>query len=229
MQNKMSLINFNAGTGLSVLENLLIQELKWLLKIEKSPQVLFIPDAYDGAYYNSYLQEVKEIFSINGGSVTLTTEGDPATMIKAANCIVVGGGSLKKLLEGVNSYKNILKTALKNGIPYLGWNEGAVLPCPYYIFPAVLPLTPVCLGATSPQVHTHYIDSDLNREEIGNFLVNHKNTVPSVKEVICFSDHPGGSGIRLEDDNIALSYGNGSGSGPNLRFALDQSGHLITL
>lgn len=229
MRNRMSLFNFSVSTGVSVFKELIQSEMLWLFKNVLPKEVLFIPDAYVGLYYNSYLQEVKGIFSSFNVGMSLISDGNPAKLITNAQCIIAGGGSLEQLLEGVNSYKNYLKDALASGKPYLGWNEGAVLPCPYYVVPAVLPMTPSCLGATPVQTYTHYVDSDLNRQEIKNFLVNHKNDVPGVSQVVCFADHPGGSGIRLEDDIIALSYGDGPGSAPNIRFALGSSNQLITL
>jgi hypothetical protein len=228
MQKRLSLFNFSESTDVNVFGGFIKSEMIWLFDKALPAQVLFIPDAYDGAYYNSYLQEVKGIFSSFNVGVNLISDGNPAKMIGGAQCIVVGGGSLEKLLEGVKGYKNYLKEALAKGIPYLGWNEGAVLPCPYYVVPAVLPVTPSCLGSTLVQTYTHYVDSDLNRLEIKNFLVNHKNDVPPLKKVVCFKDHPGGSGIRLEDDIIALSYEGGPGSGPNLLFSLGSSNQLIT-
>jgi hypothetical protein len=229
MRNRMSLINFDAGTDLTVYTDLLCTEMTWLFRKKLPAQVLFIPDAYDGAFYNSYVQKVIQIFSSFGVGVKLISEGKPADLIKNSVCIVAGGGNLQKLLEGVNNYKNFLKEALASGKPYLGWNEGAVLPCPYYVVPAVMPLTPACLGGTLTQTYTHYLDSDINRLEIKNFLVNHKNDVTPVGQVVCFADHPGGSGIRLEDDIIALSYEGGSSGNPNLRFALGNVNQLITL
>ena len=229
MQNRMSLINFDAGIDLAVFKDLLKSEMTWLFKDGLPKQVLFIPDAYDGAYYNSYIQKVVQIFASFKVGVNLISDGVPAELIKNSACIVVGGGSLEHLLLGVNGYKNALKSALASGKPYLGWNEGAVLPCPYYVAPAILPLTPTGLGATVAQTYTHFVDNDLNRLEIKNFLVNHKNGVPPVTDVVCFSDHPGGSGIRLEDDIIALSYGGGSTGGLNIRFALGNQNQLITI
>jgi hypothetical protein len=229
MRNRMSLFNFSVSSDVNVFGGFIQSEMMWLFKNVLPKEVLFIPDAYNGVYYNSYIQEVIQIFSSFKVGVKLISDGNPAELIKNSQGIVVGGGSLEQLLAGVNRYKNYLKEALATGKPFLGWNEGAVFPCPYYVVPAVLPVTPSCLGATSTQTYTHFVDSDLNRLEIKNFLVNHKNDVPSVKDVICFSDHPGGSGIRLEDDIIALSYGGGPGSGPNIRFALGSSNELITI
>jgi hypothetical protein len=229
MRNRMSLINFDAGTDLTVYTDLLNTEMTWLFRKKLPAQVLFIPDAYEGVYYNSYLQKVIQIFSSFNVGIKLISDGNPADLIKNSVGIVAGGGSLQKLLEGVNNYKTTLKAALASGKPYLGWNEGAVLPCPYYVVPAVLPLTPTSLGATLTQTYTHFVDTDLNRLEIKNFLVNHKNATPQVNDVVCFVDHPGGSGIRLEDDIIALSYEGGSPGNPNPRFALGNVNQLITL
>ncbi len=221
MQNKMSLINFDVSNDLTVYSGLLNKEMIWLFNNRLPAQVLFIPNAYNGAYYNSYIQKVIQTFASFKVGVKLITDGNPADLIKLSQCIVVGGGSLEKLLEGVNNYKQNLKVAISGRKPFLGWNEGAVLPCPAYVVPAVLPVSPKCLGATLSQIYAHYVDSDLNRMEIRNFLLNHQNDVPPIAKVICLPDRPGGSGIRLEDDVIALDYAGDSPVDPTIQFTLE--------
>jgi peptidase E len=227
MQNRMSLINFNASNDLGVYTNLIYAEMMWLFKRKLPSQILFIPHAYDGNYYNSYIQSVIQVFGSFNVGVQLITDGKPPELIKGAAGIVAGGGSLEKLLQGVNSYKTYLIAALSNRRPYLGWNEGAVLPSPAYVVPAVLPVNPKCLGVTRYQFYAHYVDTDLNRFEIRNFLLNHKSDNPPVTQVICLPDEPGGSGMRLEDDVIGLDFAGGTPVDPSLKFSLNALDQLM--
>jgi hypothetical protein len=224
----MSLLDFDACNDLSVFTDLFIPELKYLCDKALPKEVLFIPYGYEGDYYSSYIQEVIKVFKSFNVGVKIITDGDPAALIKAAQCIVVGGGSLEKILEGVAGYKSYLCTALMNGKPYLGWNEGAVLPSPSYLVPALLPTYQKGLAVTSLQIYAHYIDSDLTRFDIKNFLLNHKNDTPPIRKVFCLSDRPGGSGIRLEDDVIGVNFAGGTVENPGLQFILDSAGRLIS-
>jgi len=159
----------------------------------------------------------------------ITDVADPVKAINLADGIVVGGGgSLEKLLEGIERYKKELWNALINKKPYLGWNEGAVLPSPSYVEPAVLATGSKCLGATLLQLYPRYVDSDLNRYEIKNFLLNHKNDIPPIKKVMCLASQPGGGGVRLEDDIISIDYAGGSQVIENTLFGLSGA-QLVTL
>ena len=227
MSRKMSLISFDASNDLSVFADLLFSEMNFLFSEMLPQKVLFIPYGYDKACYSSYIQQVIKVFGSFNVGVKIITDGNPTDMIKEAPCIVVGGGSLEKILEGVASYASFLAVALKNGKPFLGWNEGAVLPCPAYLLPALLPIYPKCLGVTPLQIYPLYCDSDVNRFDIKNFLINHKNDVPPITSVVCLSGGPGGSGIRLEDDIIKVNFAGGSPANPNLQFTLGPGDHLI--
>jgi hypothetical protein len=228
MQNKLSLWSLDTNNDLRMFSGLIHSEMMWLFSKQLPKEILFIPHAFDGEYYNSYIQSVKEVFASFGVGVILITDGDPVALLKASKGIVIGGGgSLEKLMEGIEHYSNELKMALSGKKPYLGWNEGAVLPSPYYIVPSLLATGPKCLGATLYQLYPEYVDSDPNRFEIKNFLLNHLGDATAIKKVKCLSSQPGGGGVRLEDDVIALDFAGGSPAIPNPLFTLNASGQLV--
>jgi hypothetical protein len=201
---RLSLTDFDSNENLHLYNELLTTEIKWLFKGKYPADVLFIPYAYDGAYYNTYIKKVRDLFKVFGITVRLMTEGDPAELIRTANGIVIGGGDLAKLLTGIVNYLDLLKARIQSGVPYLGWNEGSVAASPYYLVPPIIPASSRCIGAINKQIYCHYVDTTENRIEIGNFLSNHEGEQPPVTEVVCLKIKPGGSGIRLEDVGSGL-------------------------
>jgi hypothetical protein len=228
MQNRLSLWSLDIEDDLGVYAGLIKSEMMWLFNSKLPQDILFIPYAYDGNYYSTYIQNIKHLFATFRVDVKLITDvADPSLAIKAASGIMVGGGgSLEKLLLGIDRYKTDLLKAISSGKPYLGWNEGAVLPSPSYVEPALLATGSKCLGATSIQFYPEYIDSDLKRFDILNFLLNHKIDIPPIKKVKCLSSQPGGGGVRLEDDIISIDFAGGSPAVPNILFT-QSSGQLI--
>ena len=230
MRNRMSLTNLDANYQLSVFSGFLQSETNWLFQYLKPPiEVLFIPFAYNGTLYNSYIQEVKSMFLKWGITLKLITEGTPKTLIEEARGFVIGGGDLEHLLTGIYSYMSTLRAALASGKPCLAWNEGSVGVSPSYVTPPMIPVSSKCIAATKYQLYTHYIDNPSNRLEIKNFLLNHKNDVPPILEVGCMIDSAGGSGIRLEDDNVGLVYSEPVPPAPTLRFTLNNIDELKLL
>jgi peptidase E len=227
MKRKLVLANLENNYDILLFSDFLKSQITWLLSGQKISEVLLIPYAYDGQYYNSFIQDIKQLFTFFKMNVKLITEGSPDTLIKEASFIATGGGDLTKLLGGVVNHLGLLKTKLTTGIPYLGWNEGSVVVSPTYIVPAVIPVSPNCIGAISFQIYSHYVDTSINRQEIKNFLLNHKNDTPPITKVYCMTDGPGGSGIRLEDDNEGLVYGPGTSPASTIVFALS-GGNLVT-
>lgn len=225
---KLSLTNFDSNENLSLYEGLLKGEIEWLFNRKYPAEVLFIPHAYDGNYYNTYIQKVRTIFGKLGIQVRLLTQGNPADLIIAASAIVIGGGSLSKLLSGTVSYFDILKAKIQAGTPYLGWNEGSVLVSPYYVVPPLIPVSSTCIGAIQKQIYCHYVDTSANRVEINNFFINHVNDQVPVTEIICLKNKPGGTGIQLEDDGAGLLYNVIPGTDPPTVFAF-KNGNTIEI
>ncbi len=215
---KLSLTDFDSNENILLYEKFLKNEIAWLFNEPYPPEVLFIPHAYNGNFYNTYVQRVRGIFRDLGMNVTLITAGDPVQLIRSAYGIIVGGGDLSRLLTGIAGYLDVLKEKIQSGTPYLGWNEGSVAASPYYVVPSIIPVSPRCIGAIGKQIYCHYVDTTENRIEIENFLINHAGDTPPVTEVVCTKVTPGGSGIRLEDDGSTLLDSCILGTVPPLRF-----------
>lgn len=202
LQNKMSLLNLDIKYDLGNYSGLFSTELKWLFNNSMPKEILFIPGAYNGSDPAAYIQKVKQVFSGINVGVKDITQGDPVKLINAAVCIVAGGGSLEKLLKAVNPYKNELKAALAAKKPFMGWDEGAVLVCPAYVEPDSIPNFPACLIATIHQIYVHFTYTTVTKAKMKSFFNLHTD----IAEIKTFTDKPSGSGIRLEDDNIAIDF-----------------------
>jgi peptidase E len=222
LRNKMSLVNLDTSLDLTAYANLIGIELNWLFKGSALPsQVLFIPDAYNGTNLSQYIQTVRQVFSTLQINVKLISEGDPVQLLSSAACIAVGGGSIEKLLKGVASYKNALKDAIGRKVPFLGWNEGAVLACPGYVVPDPVTGYPDCLASTKFQYFVHFVDNSINRSKMKDFLTRHQGTTPAVSEIYSLVNAPGGTGVRLEDDIIAIDYAGNTPVDPTRKFTLN--------
>ena len=118
-------------------------------------EVLFVTYAFNGLDKDEYVANVRNLFG--AVKVKLITDGDPATLIEGAQALVIGGGSMTKLENGVNA---ALRTAINNkitnsGIPYIGWNEGSVFACPTKI-EDLSSLTSGLISAVPFQIVCHY-------------------------------------------------------------------------
>jgi len=222
LTNRMSLLNLDKGFDLDHYIGIIGTEIKWLFNNSSPKEILFIPHAYDGADLVLYLQQVRKLFAALGISVKNITEGDPLKLIKSAECIVAGGGSLKELLKGIDSYKSVLKAAFQARIPFIGWNEGAVMACPAYVVPDPIYGHPVCLGATINQLFVNFTETTYTREKMKTFLTEHQNSTPPIEQILALKDESGGTGIRLQDDNIGIDeYAGGTTIDPTQKYRLE--------
>lgn len=203
---KMSLINFDSNDNLPLYTKFITEQTGWLYGNKFPSRMLFIPQGYDGMYYNTYIQQVRTIFQNMGIGVQLITDGDPGPLIGDAEGIVVGGGDLDKLLSATVSYLPLLKDKIRQGTPYLGWNEGSVFASPYYVVPPIIPASTVCIEAIHIQMVCHFMDTPANRLEISNFCMNHQQDAIPISEIVCLKDGANGSGIQLEDDGSGMLY-----------------------
>ena len=116
---------------------------------------------------------------------------------------------------------------IKSGTPFIGWNEGSEIASPIP-FGAPIPGIVTGLNLFQHQLICNHVDSSSNRSEIKNFLIDQK---VSIEKVVCMSNSPGGSGIRLEDDGsgMILAPGGGGGAWPPIQvFSLSNGGLLET-
>ncbi len=234
MKQLTVLANLIDGTNFADSSNFMINEIKWLFGLlPKQPrEVLFIPYGYTGSFYHTYFQNIEDLFSQAGCGVISISDGDPIEMIQNANAFAIGGGDIAALLTGLKNLKSNafdpfkeINKKIKSGTPYIGWNEGSEIASPIPFGPPI-PGIASCLNVFQHQLICNYIDSSSNRSEIKNFLIDQ---TPSIEKVVCMSNSPGGSGIRIEDDGSGMILGPGGGGGvwPAIQvFSLSNGGLL---
>lgn len=185
------------------------KELNWVFtKTGSQPsEALFIPYAYKDTNYTQFFNELSAIFSNEGIKLKDISSGNPAVLIPAAKFIVVGGGDIstfmakmKSLITPTFNPFDAIKSRVSNGIPYLGWNQGASVISPkYFTPPSSTTLTGI--NASSPfQIVCDYQDTPQNRTSIFNFL-QANNTL---KTLICQIPKVDGSSVRLEDSGAGM-------------------------
>lgn len=219
-KNKLCLLNLDAGSDITIYSGLFGTELHWLSGGQVSLPVLFLEGAYSGPDIDQYKQKIRQAFASANATVQFISEGDPVQLIRNATCIAVGGGSLEKLLKSVNSYKAELKAAIARKVPFLGWNEGAILACPGYVVPDPIAGYPTCLAFTTFQYFTNFVDTSVSRAKMKDFLNRYQTATPPVTEIYTLATVPTGTGVRLEDDIVGIDFAGNSPSDPTRKFTL---------
>ncbi len=204
----MTLMNFQNSYSVLAEEPVIQDELKWVFVTSgiHFTDALFIPYAYKDVNYPGYFKDVSDIFTKAGIKLTDINTGNPATMIAAAKLIVVGGGDITTFMNNMNSLKTptfnpftAIKDRADNGIPYIGWNEGANIISPKYFTPPSSPLFSG-INASPFQIVCNYQDSSQSRTAIFNFLQSNI----TIKKLICQVTKPDGTSVRLEDSGAGM-------------------------
>ncbi len=185
-------------------------------------EVLFINEAYNGASPEDYLSNVRDLFE----KEIKTLSADPEQDIANARAIAVGGGNIIQLDDSISPYYQIIRQAILNGVPYIGWNEGSA------VFSALHIFNQLASDGVSP-VRFHFFNNyDLSNEsnnDISNLFTNNS----FLEQVVALPDQAPGSGIRLEDSKAGLARAPGiqPGGGSGIRtlyiYEQDAGGNLI--
>ena len=159
-------------------------------------RLLFIPYAgvalsYDGieASYDAYEQKVNSVFNQMGFEIySLHRENDPASAIKDALAIAVGGGNTFHLVYQLHQLKlmKLIKEVVENGTSFMGWSAGANVACPTMRttndMPIIEPESMNCLNLVPFQINPHYLDAvieghggETREQRIEEFLVVNSN------------------------------------------------------
>lgn len=204
MTKALSIMNFQDSSDISYRSQLFTDEINWLTsKTGNVNEALLIPYAYTGSLYSAYVKQIKDIFTPLNINLVDINSGVASSLILNAKMIVIGGGDINALVTKLNVLKTptfdpyaALKNCINNGIPFLGWNEGAVISSPKYFNPASTTTYPG-IGASVFQMVCNYTNSLSNKNVIKNYLLNN----PAVKKVICqvaqLKDDK--SSVRLEE------------------------------
>lgn len=138
-------------------------------------RVLFIP--YAGvalsdngleASYDAYEARVNGVFNQMGFEVySIHREKDPVQSVKDALAIAVGGGNTFHLAYELHKLKlmKVIKEAVENGLPYMGWSAGSNMACPTMRttndMPIIEPESLDCLQLVNFQINPHYLDANI--------------------------------------------------------------------
>jgi len=118
------------------------------------------------AQYDSYTTRVRRAFADMGyGTVGLHETRDPATALRNAEAIAVGGGNTFQLLAQLYEKRllDIIVERVNSGVPYIGWSAGANIACPTLAttndMPIAQPPSFQALGLVPFQINPHYTDA----------------------------------------------------------------------
>ncbi len=187
----------------------LLDELRVFFK--NAPEILFIPYARpSGITHHEYTERTRKAFSkIDKKVVGIHEFDDPKKAIKDAKGIFTGGGNTFVLVNQL--YKNDLietvKTAIKNGTPYLGTSAGSNI-CGLTVnttndMPIVYPPSFKSFGFVPFNINPHYLDPDPNSKHMG------ETRETRIKEFHKFNTQPvvglrEGSWLEVKEQSIIL-------------------------
>lgn len=160
--------------------------------------------------YTAYEKRVNAVFNEIGFEVySIHQEKDPVQAIKDALAIAVGGGNTFHLVHKLHELRlmKVIKEAVENGLPYIGWSAGANIACPTMRttndMPIIEPESMNCLQVINFQINPHYLDvtieghgGETREQRLEEFMVINNNVyVAGLRE---------GTLIRINGEKIEL-------------------------
>ena len=174
-------------------------------------EVLFIPYARPGGIsLQDYTAKAAEAFSRAGIKVKGINEfQDPVEAVKQAQGIFTGGGNTFLLVSELyrNKVMNEIRTAVRNGIPYMGTsagtNIGGLSMQTTNDMPIIYPPSFQTLSIVPFNINPHYLDPDPNSEHKG------ETRETRIKEFHTLNSQPviglrEGSWIEVKDNKVTL-------------------------
>jgi len=181
------------------------------LFIGKNPKnILFLPYAGVNVYWEGYTKKVADYFSQFGHHTTsIYKQKDFEKIISETDIIMVGGGNTFHLVYYLhkNSLIDLIREAVLNGKPYIGWSAGANIACPTLCttndMPIIQPRNFNTLNLVQFQINPHYTDvnpkghaGETREDRIMEYLeINRDKTVIGLRE---------GSGLLIENGRFKL-------------------------
>ncbi|MEW5978862.1 MAG: dipeptidase PepE [Acidobacteriota bacterium] len=171
-------------------------------------RVLFVPFAAVRLTYDAYAEAVRERFTTMGLDLTsVHTLPEPASAVRQAEAVVIGGGNTFHLLRGLiqTGLLDAIRTRVLEGAPYVGWSAGSNVACPTIKTTNDMPIVEVptlgALGLVPFQINPHYTDvhpsnhqGETREQRIEEFLeVNPETYVVGLRE---------GTLLQIEGDTI---------------------------
>jgi dipeptidase E len=173
-------------------------------------EVLFVPYAAVTKSHDQFVDQVRPVFESLGMRVGgIHAAPDPRAAVRAAQAIVVGGGSTWRLLRELRLAG--LLPAIRNrvvaGMPYVGWSAGTNVTCPTIMTTNDMPICDPggfdALALVPFQINPHYLHGnppghkgETREERITEFGVLHPRAwVAGLRE---------GTGFLVENGAISL-------------------------
>ncbi len=171
---------------------------------------LFLPYAGVTINFDDYEARVKERFSEAGHHIeSIHHSTDPATAVKNAEAIVVGGGNTFQLLKMIqeNGLIDPVRERVLAGTPYVGWSAGSNVTCPSIRttndMPILEPKDFHAFNLIPFQINPHYTDlnppghaGETREDRIMEYLAaNPNDTVLGLREGCMF---------RVEENKMTL-------------------------
>ncbi|MEH6537918.1 MAG: dipeptidase PepE [Psychroserpens sp.] len=187
----------------------LLEELEIFFK--NTSEILFIPYARpSGITHDEYTSRIKTVFQkINKTVVGIHEFDNPRDAISQAKGIFTGGGNTFVLVNQLykNNLIDVVKTAIKNGTPYLGTSAGSNI-CGLTVnttndMPIVYPPSFKTFGFVPFNINPHYLDPDPNSKHMG------ETRETRIQEFHKFNTQPvigirEGSWLEVNGDSIVL-------------------------
>lgn len=128
-------------------------------------RILFVPFASSDP--GAYTELMRKALAGVGVRVDgLHESGDPARAVREAGAFFVGGGNTFRLLRALHRLNLLggLRSAVRDGVPYLGASAGSNVACPSIRTTNDMPIVELpslsALGLIPFQLNPHYLDSE---------------------------------------------------------------------
>jgi len=128
-------------------------------------RILFVPFASSDPV--AYTELMRKALGGVGVQVDgLHESGDPARAVREAGAFFVGGGNTFRLLRALHRLNLLggLRSAVRDGVPYLGASAGSNVACPSIRTTNDMPIVELpslsALGLIPFQLNPHYLDSE---------------------------------------------------------------------
>lgn len=177
-------------------------------------EILFIPYARPGGIsYDAYTKKASIAFSQIGIRIKGIHEfSNPKDAIDQSNGIFIGGGNTFLLVSEL--YKNdiveAVKSAVINGIPYLGTSAGSVVTGISMQntndMPIILPPSFDTFGLLSFNINAHYLDPDPSSKHMGETRSTRIKEFHFVEKIPVLGLREG-SWLLVKNDKVILKGG----------------------
>jgi dipeptidase E len=173
-------------------------------------RVFFVPFAGVTVPWDDYAGRVREVFGALGYEVVSAHECDDAVAALAtSDAVAVGGGNTFQLLAKMHAtgLLDTIRTAARNGVPYIGWSAGSNVACPTIRttndMPIVEPPGLSALGLVPFQLNAHYTEARLG-DHGGETRVDRLNEFVCANPGVPVVGLPEGTALRLEGSELSL-------------------------